>query len=288
MRGGVLALLAALNLSNCGMIAASETMAENDMATSLSQDTDLIFIHGYGGSACSWQLIKDEVSQFSNPAFIELVGFGNNAPPEDFDFTVDAQAQYLARILRDAPQDDATLVAHSYGAAVLLVAMLDHGVDASRIVLVDPLAYQQDLPFFIKGQIIPVISPISSYLLPPSMQVDIVLNAIYADKSRISDVIRRCYISEFSIPFHRRALGATARELSRFDAEQYVSRYSSIDARVHIVWGQDDPLLSSRLMPRLQQDLKAESAQLIEGCGHAPHEECPNDFVVALRRALSD
>lgn len=247
------------------------------------QETDLIFVHGYGGSQCSWSLINDEVKLFSSPSYWELVGFGKHQPPKGFDFSIESQAEQIADRFKVGGYEGATVVAHSMGAAVLLVAMLEHNIKPSRIVLVDPLAYTQTLPFFIRGQLIPILSGILSRLMPPSFQVDLVLNAVYASRSNINTQIRACYIDEFRTPYHRAALINTARMLSEFDAEPFVSRFDEIKTEVHIIWGNDDPLISSDLMLRLKEDLRAVSTHLVTQCGHAPHEECPDKFIRVLR-----
>lgn len=254
--------------------------------TELQQDTDLIFIHGYGGSECSWSLIDDNVQQFASPSYLELVGFGKHEPPKNFDFSIESQAEHLASRLARDDLSDTTLVAHSMGAAVLFVAMLDHGLSPERVILVDPLAYQQSLPFFIRGQTIPVVSSFASRILPPAFQVDLVLNAIYFEKMNVNPRIRRCYIEEFDTPFHRATLLGTARQLANFDAEPYVSRYRDLQAEFHVVWGKNDPLISSDFLPRLVDDLNAVSNHVIDKCGHAPHEECPSQFVEILKEIL--
>jgi pimeloyl-ACP methyl ester carboxylesterase len=254
--------------------------------TGLQQDSDLIFIHGYGGSACSWSLIDDDVRQFASPSYLELVGFGKHEPPEGFDFSINAQAEHLASRLQDVDLSGSTIVAHSMGAAVVLVAMLDHGFSPSKVILVDPLAYQQSLPFFIRGQTIPIISGVASRVLPPAFQVDLVLNAIYFDRSNINQAIRGCYINEFKTPFHRATLMGTARQLADFNADAYVSRYGDLQAEFHVIWGRNDPLISSILLPQLVNDLGAVSSHLIDNCGHAPHEECPSQFVTLLETIL--
>lgn len=278
-----LAALTTIFLSGCFDKAAVTNAPSIVLDLKMDEEADLMFIHGYGGSKCSWSLIDSKIRESAVPSYIELLGFGQNTPPDGFDFSIESQADYLASILSDVDLKEVTLVAHSLGAAVLLVAAIRHDLVLGRVILVDPLAYQQSLPFFIKGQTIPLISPLVSRLLPPSTQVDIVLNAIYAKSTLVSQVVRNCYIAEFEIPFHRRALSETARQLASFDASTYVLSYPEISGEFHIIWGNEDPLISVDLMPQLKVALRAQSATVIPNCGHAPHEECPLVFVQALK-----
>ena len=278
--------IAVVGLTACINPTGTPKLEAETTGVNMSMQSDLIFIHGYGGSNCSWKAIDDGVRAFASPAYIELVGFGSNEPSQNFDFSVESQAKYLAAKIKNEVNENATLVAHSYGAAVLLIAMLDHGVEPKRIILVDPLAYQQDLPFFIKGQTITILSPLISKIMPPSLQVDIVLKAIFADPAKINQAIRSCYISEFDIPFHRTALGETARQLASFDATRYVERFSELSAEFHIIWGADDPIIKVDNLPILKRDLNAMTAVSIPDCGHAPHEECPSDFFRAIEQIV--
>ena len=282
----IVALTALLLAVGCAAPSASVEVRGVVAMTEPQQDSDLIFIHGYGGSACSWSLIDEDVKQFASPSYLELVGFGKHEPPKSFDFSISAQAEHLASRFQGIDLSGSAIVAHSMGAGVVLVAMLDHGFSPERVIFVDPLAYQQSLPFFIRGQTIPIISGVASRVLPPAYQVDLVLNAIYFDRSNINQTIRGCYIDEFQTPFHRAALMGTARQLANFNADAYVSRYGSLEAEFHVIWGQNDPLISSTLLPRLVKDLGAASSHLIENCGHAPHEECPSQFVEILEKIM--
>lgn len=277
----LLQIVIVLFVSGC---ATGSMIEERDfpMPTDNSQQNDVVFLHGYGGSKCSWLLVAEQISERYNASFIEMPGFGEQAPPPGFDYTVESQARHLSNMISDGLPEDLTIVAYSYGAAVLFVSMLDYGVKPKKVILIDPLAYSQELPFFIKVQNIPVLWPLISRLVPPRVQVDIVLNAVYAPSSTINETMRNCYVSEFRHPFHRRALSETASVLSSFEADRYVSRYGELSAEFHIIWGEDDPLLSVDFAGRLHSDISAESLSIIEGCGHAPHEECPERFLEVL------
>ena len=251
-----------------------------------SQDY-LIFIHGYGGSKCSWSLISKHIPKRYNPIYIELLGFGQSQPPNNFDYSIESQARYLNQLIKENTRGKITIVAHSYGATVLLVSMLKYQFEVNRVILVDALAYPQDIPFFIQAQTIPIISPILSHILPPSFQVDTVLKTIYAQQSQIKQSIRNCYISEFKMPFHREALAKTAKQLVSFKADKYIKRYSQLKSKFYLIWGEKDPLININKAKLLKQDLSARKLIVVPNCGHAPHEECPYDFTKSILSILS-
>lgn len=246
------------------------------------QGRDILLLHGYGGSACSWKLVVDKLNERYRTTIVELSGFGQSVPPFGFDYSVQSQAKALQEFVSENFATPPTIIAHSYGAAVMLVSIIDEGMRPPEVVLIDPLAYPQRTPFFIGIQTIPFVSDLVSRLVPPRVQVDTVLKKMYYDIAKVNDVVRDCYISEFSIPHHREALRQTAIKMRQFKAEKYVRSYANLPVQISIIWGRNDAFLDVSLGDKLAKEMNAISYKVIENCGHAPHEECPEKFVDAL------
>lgn len=245
----------------------------------------IILLHGYGGNKESWSLVVKKFPKALDVQTINLIGFGTSPPPVDFSFRLEDQAKNLAE--RFSKRDSKyTLVAHSMGAAVSLIAALDYGLAPEHLILVDPLIYKQDAPFFISAQTIPLLSKAFSWIIPPSIQVDIVLRRIYKHFDKVNPALRQLYIDEFKKPFHRFALRKTAKSLRRFDSAIYEPRYAELDMKISIVWSRDDPLLDFSNAEKLKNSVPDSTIIPIDNCGHAPHEECPDSFMSAIYKAM--
>lgn len=246
----------------------------------------ILLVHGYGGSVCSWHLVRDELSSLGEVTAVDLVGFGRTPPTQNFGFSLEEQSTELANFLATEFTEPPTIIAHSMGAAITLIALIEHRIDVEKAILVNALAYPQDTPFFIDFQNVPLLGGLVGQLVPPSVQVDTVLKYIFHDPKNISKKIRDCYVSNFGFRYHRRALRETAIQLKNFDGDFYISRYGNVNDEVHVIWGQADPLFDKGIGRRFRDEIGAKSYVEIPSCGHAPHEECPNDFLAQVRRIL--
>lgn len=247
-------------------------------------------MHGYGGGQCSWTLVKIGLRAFSRPISVELTGFGSDAPPVEFGYSLSEQAISLVGQLTEKSycDEDSILLAHSFGAAVVIVAMRDRLIAPKHVIFVDALAYSQKIPTFMKVQLTPILGPLLIRFIPPRIQVRIVLKRIYAKTSKISRSIEKCYEESFVQSHYRTALIGTARAL-RSSRDLKVPMAPLFQAsRLDIIWGACDPLLPFHFGKRLAIEAKANSLTLIPDCGHAPHEERPELFVQAIRRIIVD
>ena len=203
-------------------------MQDKIYSHSIGSGPPLVLIHGYGANNCSWNLVKSELAKHYTVYLIDLIGFGRSQPSDDFSYTINDQAAALNVFISSLDQAPKGVIAHSYGAAVLLTGIIEYDWMFEKIVLVGALAFREKPPFFISAQTIPVFSYLSSYIIPASAQVDMVLNKVYYNKSKINDEIERCYIENFDMPYFRNAARKTANHLSNFDPEPYIQKYRFI------------------------------------------------------------
>ncbi|MFC1524437.1 alpha/beta fold hydrolase [Thermodesulfobacteriota bacterium] len=52
-------------------------------------------------------------------------------------------------------------------------------------------------------------------------------------------------------------------------------RYRSIETPLFIIWGAEDAWLPSEIGDRLHEYIPGSFFMTVPGCGHNPHEECP-------------
>ena len=246
---------------------------------------NVILIHGYGSGRYSWDLVVDRFPTGLQVQAINLVGFGATAPEPGFEFTFEEQARALAKRLSKINQPY-TIVAHSMGAAIAIIAVLDYQLMPDRLILVAPVLFDQSTPFFINIQTIPLLSWLGSYLVPPSFQVDMVFRRIYKRFESVDPGLRQNYIDAFKTPYHRQALRKTAVVMSSLSGAQYERRFGEIGIPVDIIWSREDPLLNFENAEAFKSYLPKTRIFPIEDCGHAPQEECPDSFLEAISEIL--
>jgi pimeloyl-ACP methyl ester carboxylesterase len=77
----------------------------------------VVFVHGVPGSSEDWGGLVGRVGAFARAVAVDMPGFGRSErpPPHRFDYTVDAYARHLDRVLSEVRIDRAHLVLHDFG-----------------------------------------------------------------------------------------------------------------------------------------------------------------------------
>ena len=120
---------------------------------------------------------------------VDLKGFGQSDKPFDGRYSVFDQAELLAQLIEDKDLRDLTLVGHSFGGGVALLLALEANqrLDGriTRLVLLDSIAYPQNIPVFFRLLDVPLVSQIGVRMVPPSVQTRVALQIAYFDDSKI-------------------------------------------------------------------------------------------------------
>ncbi|TPV96745.1 MAG: alpha/beta hydrolase [Myxococcales bacterium FL481] len=82
----------------------------------------------------------------------------------------------------------------------------------------------------------------------------------------------------------RRALVATLRHL--LDAKRIEVAYDGLGVSASLIWGDRDRIVPLELGRALAARIGAARFDVIDGCGHAPHEERPQAFAQVVREQL--
>ncbi len=106
----------------------------------------VLLVHGFGTCSFLWRSIAPEFALANRTAFaVDLFGYGESDRPFDADFGIAAQAEYLDRALTALRVARATVVGVDLGAAVALRLAATRPERVERMVLVNPIAYD-DVP----------------------------------------------------------------------------------------------------------------------------------------------
>jgi pimeloyl-ACP methyl ester carboxylesterase len=102
-------------------------------------DTDRAFVlvHGIGVSSRYFQPLAAELAQLGQVYLVDLPGYGA-APDPHRDVTIADHAAVLASLLRRSGLENAVLVGHSWGSQVVSALAFEHPDVTDRIVLMAP------------------------------------------------------------------------------------------------------------------------------------------------------
>lgn len=247
---------------------------------------DIVFLHGFGTNSVTWLNIDSAIKERHRCHFINLTGYGNQPPPNDFDFRVDSWACQLAQYLKSNKFEDPVIVAHSMGCAVALSALLKEKFSIKFSVFVNPLAYNQALPSYLQILRNKKFASILTRIIPPRMQILYAFQDIHYDPSRVSEHLVKAYEGLYKIKHFRSSLIDTVAAFERDSMEGTARQFRDLNGNFHLIYGENDKVIDQSSFARIVTDVEFQTIHKIPFCGHAPHEESPRQFNSILLEIL--
>ena len=97
-----------------------------------------VYVHGLGGSATNWTDLAQQLSGLVNGLAVDLPGFGRSEPPRDFDYSIPAHADAVARFIRGLGVGPVHLFGNSMGGAISMYVAADHPDLVRTLTLISP------------------------------------------------------------------------------------------------------------------------------------------------------
>jgi pimeloyl-ACP methyl ester carboxylesterase len=247
----------------------------------------IVFIHGLGASSYTWHKIAPELAKTNRVIAIDLKGFGQSDKPLDNRYSIFDQAKLVEDFLSRSGLRGVTLVGHSYGGGVALAVALNQ-MDAGnrqieKLVLIDSVAYRQPLPFFFQLLRTPIIGELGMTLVPPEVQMARALSIAYYKDEKVTKETVDNYASALHSEGGRHALFHTINSLDPEKAEEFSHRYRTLATPALLLWCEHDKIVPLKFGKRLFSELPDARIEVIEDCGHIPHEEQPEETLRLIR-----
>ncbi len=251
----------------------------------------LLLIHGFGASTFTWRHVAPDLARDHRVIAVDLKGFGQSDKPFDERYSAYDQAELLAQLIEDKDLRDLTLVGHSFGGGIALLLALEAKQRLqgriTRLVLLDSIAYPQNIPVFFRMLDMPVVSQLGIRMVPPSVQARVALKIAYFDDSKITPEEIEAYAAPLKTAAGKHAIIHSARQIVPEDIVALSERYKTMELPTLIVWCDHDRIVPLEVGLKLRRTLPNSTLRLVEDCGHMPQEEQPASTLGLLRGFLS-
>lgn len=219
----------------------------------------------------------------------DLFGAGESDAPAPViaeGYSFDWHARVLAELVDRLEIDRLAVVGHSTGGTI--AACLAHvlGERVSRLVLVDPVCFDMSLPLEGWVALLPRVGPALFKNVYRRTELHRYFEKVFADPAKIDDDAIDVYWDRLARPGRREAAHAMLEHL--VDMSPMGPRFAGIRAPTLLVWGAEDRIIPPSDGERLAALIPGARLEVIEGCGHAPNEECPEALVARIRGFLTE
>ena len=250
----------------------------------------VLLIHGFGASSYSWRHVIEPLAQNNRVITVDLKGFGDSPKPRDDAYSVYEQARLVRNFILENDLQNLHIVGHSYGGGVALAVSIylsasNPGLQKS-LVLIDSVAYPQELPGFVKILATPVLGPLITYAVPNTFQVKNLLQKVYFNDDLIPQEAIDHYAADLGKPDAKYALLTSVRQILPTDLQQFSENYASLTIPTLIIWSREDEIVPLAVGKRLHENLPNSRLVIMSDVGHAVQEEKPALLLPHLRNFL--
>jgi pimeloyl-ACP methyl ester carboxylesterase len=224
----------------------------------------------WGDAGLSWRWVWDRLALSFTVIAPDLPGFGESSPlprPSLWSFS-----HVLKQLLDLLNVDRVIVVGNSFGASVAIQVADDFPDTVSTLVLVNG-GYTPPLPPIVRQVIsLPLMKQCFGKLMQQISFSPGALNRAFADPSKLPPGFLETILKHSSK--HVR--------ISRDTWLNQIAPMSRPSTPTTVLWGRQDRLAPAKYAQKLQTWLPGADIIMIEGAGHMPQMEKPDDFLAAI------
>jgi pimeloyl-ACP methyl ester carboxylesterase len=249
----------------------------------------VVLVHGLMGYSFSWRNTIPALSERLEVFAIDALGAGYSDRPPALDCTLKACAQRLLRFLDAASSEPFAVLGTSHGGAVAMMAAALRPGRVRRLVLVAPVN-----PWAPRGRRLapflshPLVAPLFAQAANRSWNFRrYYFRRLWGDPRRIP----RGTFEGYMKPLERSGAWDYGLSVLRRwnedlqELELALPQISNIPTL--LIWGSRDKAVAPTSSERLKQNFRQSQLVMMDGVGHLPYEEAPDEFNRLVKEFLS-
>ena len=253
----------------------------------------VVLLHGSFLSLRSWRFVFDKLAEnatvlaFDRPAF----GFTSRPLPSKatgVSYTPEAQCDLVIALIKKLGFSKAILVGNSTGGTLALLCALRYPQHVEGVVLAGAMIYSgyatSEVPAFIKPAMkamTPLFSGLMKFLI--TRLYDRNIRGFWHNKERLGDDVLAAFRSDLMHGNWSRAFWELFLETHHLRLDE---RLKTMSLPSLVITGENDLTVKTAESIRLARELPCAELVVVPDCGHLPHEEQPEAFLVAVRKFL--
>ncbi len=238
----------------------------------------LLLLHGLLGGSFCWRRNMEAFSRQHTVYAVDLPGHGQSDAPPDLDCSMQAQAARVSSFVEQLSLQEVDIVGCSWGGAIAMF-LAAQSAKVRSLVLVAPVN-----PWSTQGlgRIRFLNGRIGETLLRTAWPVSrplyrIALARMYGDPRRLSAETVKGYRSQIMRPGRADNILNTLHSWEK-DVNALRAAIPQIKTRSLLIWGTRDTAVDIGSAETLKRALPDCQLKMIEGAGHLPFEEMPDEF----------
>jgi pimeloyl-ACP methyl ester carboxylesterase len=256
----------------------------------MGEGPDLLLLHGLGGAKSSFFDTAAALSRRYRVHAIDLPGFGGSSKPSSAPYGAPYAARAVVGAMDALGIERAHIVGNSMGGRVALEVGLEHPDRVGGLALLCPAVafIRRDWHWLVR-----ILRP-ELGVLPHSLgrrRIEQQFWSLFADRDLVDPSVADIVVDEFERIYRnagaRLAFLASARAIyleAPFGRRGFYPRLARLRPPALFVWSSHDRLIPEGFRPHVERWLPQAEQVVLQGCGHVPQVERPEQTNGLLER----
>jgi pimeloyl-ACP methyl ester carboxylesterase len=244
----------------------------------------VLLLHGGGldSGELSWELLIPELAKKARVIALDWPGYGKSDKP-DVLFDLPFYLNFFPQFMDSIEIQHADLIGVSMGGAIGLGCALDHPQRVNKLVLVDSYGLQRKAPFHKLSYLfvrIPGMRELTYWSLRNRSLVKYSLGMILKRPGSVTeDLVEKVY-QQLLIPGGTKAFSDFQNADVAWQGlkTNFLDRLPELKAKTLVIHGGKDTLVPLEASEEAHQLIQNSEMVIMEGCGHWPQRDNPEEF----------
>ncbi len=261
------------------------TVAWERLGPPSSNQPDIVFCHGTPWSSALWREVAERLATTRTAYLWDMPGYGRSSKDPSHPVDLGVQGELFADLLNHWGLERPHVVAHDFGGAVSLRALLLHGASYASLALVDVVALRPwGSPFFRLVHEHPDVFT----RLPPAIHRGVVESYIRGASHRgLTDERLETLVAPWTDEAGQPAFYAQIAQADERFTDEVEPLLGGIDVPVRVVWGTEDTWIPVDRATRLASAIPGATLRLVEEAGHLIQYDATDALVGVLETWLT-
>lgn len=228
----------------------------------------LVLLHGLGGMADRWLPVIPFLSEKFRVVAPDLVGYGYSDKPQ-VDYTPELFTKFVLDFVDELSLRKISIMGTSLGGQIAAECAAIGNQSVNKIVMVTPAGIMKEST--------PVLNAYTMAALYPTHEtVKAAYEMMMGEKKEVREQTIDNFISNMSRPNAKMVFLSTLLGLK--NSPVITEKLRLIKIPVLIVWGSNDKMIPVKYAKEFASAIKNCNLVVMNGCGHTPYEERPDEF----------